>query len=193
MHRCLVKDVDNRWQSARDLFHELTWIQRAWKVNRVTSRSGRANRRVASSSALAAACSMGDCGARSRRRRYDAMVLNLATRSSAGQVRRLAIELPDGERLALARTTPAGLCVALAISPDGTTVVYAGRRLYVRRLDSSARGCHTDGPTRLSSPDGRWIAFVSGDRLRKVALSGGDAARAMRSTGRDGARIGGVE
>ena len=29
VHRCLVKEVDKRWQSARDLVHELTWIQHA--------------------------------------------------------------------------------------------------------------------------------------------------------------------
>ena len=179
VHRCLVKDVDNRWQSARDLFHELTWIQRALEgqPGDVTLGSGgiAASRpptrwlwlvpwAIAALAAVVAATTL--------------WFSNLTTRSSADPVRRLAIELPDGERLALARTTPAGLSrVALAISPDGTTVVYAGRRLYVRRLDEfTARELpHTDGAyAPVFSPDGRWIAFVSGDRLRKVALSGGD-------------------
>jgi eukaryotic-like serine/threonine-protein kinase len=179
VHRCLVKDVDNRWQTARDLFHELTWIQRALEGqpgDATLGPGGIAASRppprwqrlvpwaIAALAAVVAATTL--------------WFSNLTTRPSAGPVRRLAIELPDGERLALARTTPAGLSrVALAISPDGTTVVYAGRRLYVRRLDEfTARELpHTDGAyAPVFSPDGRWIAFVSGDRLRKVALSGGD-------------------
>ena len=67
---------------------------------------------------------------------------NLTTRSSAGPVRRLAIELPDGERLALARTTPAGLSRGARDFTRWDQVVYAGRRLHVRRLDEfTARGC----------------------------------------------------
>ena len=179
VHRCLLKDIDNRWQSARDLFHELTWIQRAlehqpndvalgWGGNAASHVPARWRQLLPWAIATLAAIAAGT-------------TLWLSTHKappSAAPVRRLAIELPEGERLALARTTPAGLSrVALAISPDGTTLVYAGRRLYVRRLDAftAQELPNTDGAyAPVFSPDARWIAFISDDRLKKVALSGGD-------------------
>jgi serine/threonine protein kinase len=66
----------------------------------------------------------------------------------------------------------------LAITPDGTRVVYVGNKgtqLFVRRLDR-------DEPTPLAtgipstvflSPDGQWVGFSDRAMLRKVALSGG--------------------
>jgi serine/threonine-protein kinase len=69
----------------------------------------------------------------------------------------------------------------LAISRDGRTVAYSGRRagvtrLYVRRLGdgeatelAGTEGAHSP----FFSPDGTWIAFVSGDRLKKVEVTGG--------------------
>ena len=179
VQRCLEKDVDHRWQSARDLFHELTWIQRArehqsgdallaWGGMAASPVLARWRRRAPWALAALAAIAAGTA----------VWFSNRAARPSPAPVRRLAIELPDGERLALARTTPAGLSrVAIAISPDGTTLVYAGRRLYVRRLDTfDARELpNTEGAyAPVFSPDAQWIAFVSGDRLKKVALSGGD-------------------
>jgi serine/threonine-protein kinase len=69
----------------------------------------------------------------------------------------------------------------LAITRDGRTVAYCGRRfgisrLYVRRLGSGeavelagTEGAHCP----FFSPDGEWIAFVSGNKLMKVAVTGG--------------------
>ena len=66
----------------------------------------------------------------------------------------------------------------LAITPDGTRVVYVGNKgtqLFVRRLDR-------DEPTPLAtgipssvflSPDGQWVGFSDRAMLNKVALSGG--------------------
>ncbi len=69
----------------------------------------------------------------------------------------------------------------VALTPDGTRVVYAGgqpgaSRLFVRRMDQFAatpipgtEGGH--GP--FVSPDGDWVAFFSRGALRKVRLDGG--------------------
>ena len=73
---------------------------------------------------------------------------------------------------------------ALAISPDGRTVVYGvdgpdGNLLYARRLDSlvARRLPGTeDAELPFFSPDGAWVAFYSHGALRKVALAGGPAA-----------------
>jgi serine/threonine-protein kinase len=70
---------------------------------------------------------------------------------------------------------------AMAISPDGNLLVFAGsqgatRQLYKRSLDQpeAAPIPGTDGAGRpFFSPDGQWIGFFAGDAIRKVALSGG--------------------
>jgi serine/threonine protein kinase len=66
---------------------------------------------------------------------------------------------------------------AIALSPDGSRVVYrASRRLYQRRLDSFESepiAGTEDGSSPFFSPDGRWLGFFAGGRLKKVALSGG--------------------
>jgi len=67
----------------------------------------------------------------------------------------------------------------LCISPDGTHVVYVGNggtQLFVRALDALeptviANGTDLRGP--FVSPDGLWVGFVSGNILRKVAITGG--------------------
>lgn len=69
----------------------------------------------------------------------------------------------------------------IALSPDGRTIVYSasdadGPRLWVRPFDELAArplpGTE-GGRNPFFSPDGRWLAFFSRDKLRKVAVSGG--------------------
>jgi eukaryotic-like serine/threonine-protein kinase len=69
---------------------------------------------------------------------------------------------------------------ALALSPDGTLAAWSACdtvcRLYVRPVDWLA-GRPLEGTDDASapffSPDGRWIGFFGGGKLRKVALAGG--------------------
>lgn len=69
----------------------------------------------------------------------------------------------------------------LAITPDGSRVVYAGSRgtqLFVRALDSlEAVPVFTGAPHGLFvSPDGQWIGFLDGaSGLKKVSVTGGPA------------------
>src|SRR5262245_11929687 len=68
-----------------------------------------------------------------------------------------------------------------AISPDGKHIVLAARRgdhsqLYLRPIDrmGAAPISGTEGALHpFFSPDGQWVAFVAGSKLKKVALSGG--------------------
>ena len=78
--------------------------------------------------------------------------------------------------------TITGLTRELAITPDGSRVVYVGNngtQLFVRRLDALEpeavfTGKAEHGP--FISPDGQWIGFVDGTvSLKKVALAGGPA------------------
>jgi len=69
----------------------------------------------------------------------------------------------------------------LAVSPDGRSIVYVGTernttQLYLRRTDElTARPIPgtQNGARPAFSPDGRWLTFVSQDRLKRIAVSGG--------------------
>jgi serine/threonine-protein kinase len=70
----------------------------------------------------------------------------------------------------------------IAITPDGSRVVYVGnqgRQIFVRALDALEPTAIASGTTLTNpfvSPDGQWVGFVeSYTRLRKVAISGGPA------------------
>jgi len=80
---------------------------------------------------------------------------------------------------------PAGGRPALAWSPGGQTLAFIGARLgrsqiYLRDL-TSGEAKSLDGTQGAQifaySPDGEWIAFLTGGELRKIRVSGGPAAR----------------
>jgi eukaryotic-like serine/threonine-protein kinase len=112
----------------------------------------------------------------------------LAGRSTTGQtvsraVRRMTINLRDGEPLALAKFGPLGIGrTSMALSPDGSELVYAvdhnGKsQLYLRAFDQfDARPISgTDGAySPFFSPDGRSLGFFSGNKLKKLSLQGGE-------------------
>ncbi len=94
-------------------------------------------------------------------------------------VTRFSIVLPDGE------TIPAA--PSLALSPDGTQVVYAAARddtqqLYLRatdQLEASPIPGTEGGWAPFFSPDGKWVGFFTDPKratgeLKKVSLLGGD-------------------
>ena len=71
---------------------------------------------------------------------------------------------------------------SLAISPDGQRLVYTGvsgkggRQLYIRDLDqleAKPIGGTDDAINPFFSPDGQWVGFSTGSKLKKVALAGG--------------------
>jgi len=94
--------------------------------------------------------------------------------AGAGRVMRLQVVPPRGERLNF--NLP-----AFAISRDGSRIAYvvskgATTELRLRSLDSgeSAAIPGTEGAQHpFFSPDGKWIAFAGGVKLKKVAVSGG--------------------
>ena len=83
----------------------------------------------------------------------------------------------------------------LALSPDGTMLaLVAGRhidsaQLYVRRLDAlqATPLAGTEGARNpFFSPDGLWIGFFSGAKLKKIAVTGGTAVTLADAPGNRG-------
>jgi serine/threonine-protein kinase len=104
----------------------------------------------------------------------------------APPVTRLFMGVAPAERIDSADTADARSLAsvsqtALALSPDGKSVVFSGvragqRALYVRRLnedEATPISGTNDGIAPFFSPDGRWIGYWSHGVLRKVALAGG--------------------
>jgi eukaryotic-like serine/threonine-protein kinase len=97
---------------------------------------------------------------------------------NSGLVSRIAITLPPDQPLA-------GLEIgsALALSPDGTHLVYAAhqgglQQLYLRPLaglEAKPIPGTEGGVQPFFSPDGQWLGFFADGKLKKVLVSGGEA------------------
>ena len=65
----------------------------------------------------------------------------------------------------------------IILSPDGTRIAYLSRgHLFTRKLDqpSASELPITAGATSpFFSPDGQWIGFIAGGKLRKISVEGG--------------------
>jgi len=93
---------------------------------------------------------------------------------------RISVEL--GADVSLANTDGGA---ATIVSPDGTVIAFVGRmaddgrsQLYVRRLDQlqAMPLAGTDNAqSPFFSPDGQWVGFFAGGKLKKIAVTGGAA------------------
>ena len=94
--------------------------------------------------------------------------------NGAGGLAHVSIAMPEGDEVGEPFLRP------LAVSDDGTRVAYVRLRdgktkIYVRTLsEPSARAIDgTDGgASPFFSPDGQWVAFFAGGKLRKIAVGG---------------------
>lgn len=185
VQRCLAKDPEQRWQTARDLVLELRWI--------------------ADPGAPVPAPARG----RSRRQWWIAAAITLAALSLSavatiaavggwfrspppdmGAVR-LVLQLPEGTRLA-----PGPYAPQIAVSPDGRELAFSdleqgkGRFLWIRPLGSlSAQQLDKTENAELPfwSPDGQFIGFFADNQLKKIPFSGGSAQTICAASGGDGA------
>ncbi len=169
---CLAKDPDDRWQMTRDLLHELKWIAEGGP--QTTSLPSRAIRGGLGRRTLVLTAGSLMLGV---------LIAGLATwnlkPSPSRPVSRAVITLPPGQQLAGLENGP-----AVTISPDGTHLAYvaiqggAQQQLYLRAMDSlEAKPIPgTEGASNpFFSPDGQWLGFFAGGKLRKVLVNGGAA------------------
>ncbi len=166
VERCLAKDPDERWQTARDLTYELKWIAgggaQAGLPLESIARSKNYNRvrwilvGVLSLTVLALST-----------------VLRQRVSPSPAPVQFLVLPPENSYINAAARA---------AVSPDGRQLAFVAADstgkgvLWVRSLDSlTARSlAGTDGAARpFWSPDSRWIGFFARSTVKKIDITGG--------------------
>ena len=168
VERCLEKDADNRWQTARDVALELRWTKEEPAQSTLPRQSWH-----------------------SGRRQWAAWLLVASLLASVLVLSRLYSRLdhPDALTVEFSVTPPVeaasfAMDVAVAVSPDGNYLALraVGRdgkeSLWVRPMDSSVTR-QLPGTTGAMgffwSPDDRSIAFVSAGKLRKIDIRGGPA------------------
>jgi eukaryotic-like serine/threonine-protein kinase len=174
--RCLAKDQDDRWQTARDLEVELKWI--AEGGSQVGLAPTAAMKGIPSLGRRALILSLGALLFGAAIASLAMWILKPVSAPAPQSVTRMVITLPPGQQLAGLDNGP-----AVAISPDGTRLAYVARQsgvqqLYLREMDNlEAKPIPgTDGAVNpFFSPDGLWLGFFVGQKLKKISVSGGAA------------------
>jgi serine/threonine protein kinase len=162
--KCLAKDPDARWQSARDLTDELRWIQQSGSLAGVPA-ALQARRRF--------------------RLRLSWAVATVATLVALGLAATVITRNEPEPRLTRFTIAPQADLHAVAwpnISPDGKYLAFQAadssnaRRIWIRPLDSLNPYPLTGTENTMRpfwSPDSRYLAYFSGDQLMKVPVGGG--------------------
>jgi eukaryotic-like serine/threonine-protein kinase len=163
IERCLAKDPEQRLQSATDLVWKLRWIAEG-KTEGGDLATAFGKRRAFTTAQLVLAVLLVVVVALS------VAVFGVPRSSSAQQVTRFLVDVPD---------MPAP--DAASISPDGRLVAYSGNGggatgVFIRPInrDGGQKLPGTEGAGPLFwSPDSRWIAFFAGGSLKKIEAVGG--------------------
>jgi Tol biopolymer transport system component len=179
--KCLEKDPDDRWQSARDIADQLRWIvdagSRAGEAAPVLAkRKARTRFAWALNAATAVVAVLATIGA-----------VKLMT--APPRVVRSSLLPPEKNQYAPGQG-------AMALSPDGLRIAFVARNddgkqmLWVRALDALTAQplAGTDDASHpFWSPDNRFIGFFSSGKLRKIDANGGPPqALCDASSGRGG-------
>jgi eukaryotic-like serine/threonine-protein kinase len=168
VRKCLEKDPEDRWQSARDVASELQWISEVGSLADVPSFLSRRRARKSRVVWLAAGIVAGALA-------VAGAWMGLSGRGDpGGRITHFSIAAPGGAPFVLQ-----GL-QSFDVRSDGT-IAYIGRaeggsRIFVRKPDDF-NPTEIAGTERLAavtfSPDGRWLAFFRDGKLKKVSVEGG--------------------
>lgn len=168
VRKCLEKDPDERWQSAADLASELKWVGEGAIQSEVPIAKARKNILPWVIAALLAA--------------VGAFAISYF-KSSFHANSKIDPQVIHGElNVEMESPVVPGWGARMSISPDGKMLAYIGSSsnqrsdLYIRRLDqsSSQKLEGTDGAQYcFFSPDGKWLAYFSGGKLKKIPVGGG--------------------
>ena len=168
IRRCLAKDPDDRWQTARDVALELNSVTQSEPAAQTVAGLARPRQRN-----FREWLAWGLVGILLLTGAY--FLLRPRDRDEQSQqLFRTSILAPDQSRIPWASDG--------AISPDGRLLVFSAstpdgkRALWLRPVDSlSARLLPgtDEGYNPFWSPDSRWIAFISGSKLKKISIEGG--------------------
>jgi len=165
LQRCLAKDPEDRWQSARDLKAELEWIANAsGEATASTASLAKGSRKMiwAAAAVVVLAIAAGAAWSTLRAKPEQPMF-------------QMEITPPDGVRFG------AGIS-PFALSPDGRKLAFVGAgqdgktMLWLRPIDAGAAvrlaGTESAG-NPFWSPDSRWIGFAANGKLQKMDVTGG--------------------
>ena len=171
IRRCLAKDPEERWQTARDLELELKWIAEAGSQAGVPAPVV-THRKV-----------------RERLTQIAAAIMTLVALAFAiGFVLRAPKPPPEPMRLTAQIGAEANLVTdvgpAAILSPDGTRLAFVAtgsdqrRRIYFRSMDqlqATALSGTDNARDPFFSPDGQWLGFFADGKLKKISVQGGAA------------------
>jgi serine/threonine protein kinase len=159
IRNCLAKDREQRWQTARDLALEFRWIAESQHTDG-HGHPGRQRKVGREWLAWSVAAVLG----------VSALIAFLywSKRLPVAEPVRFRLPLPPGT-------------LSFTLSPNGRQLAYpeTGQdgRIWIRALDSleprSLPGTENVQTPVFWSPDGRFIAFQAGHKLKKIDVSGG--------------------
>ena len=161
---CLMKDPDERWQTAHDVATQLRWIAEGGsQVGSPAPVVAHRKSRERIAWALAAVCGVAAIAAAAR---------ILLHTDAAPQPIRFTVVSPPGVVLSFPR-----------LSPDGRTIAFVGAAaarnrvsIWIRSVDSfDVRELEGTEAVRRPfwSPDSKYLAYFAGTQLKKVSIAGG--------------------
>jgi serine/threonine-protein kinase len=180
--KCLAKNPDDRWQTARDLKSELVWVRegredvrRARTTIPPAARRGQWRQLITVGLPTFAALTL-------------AVALWRPSSVSTPQrtVTRLSLNLPPGVTLHIPING-----TSIAIAPDGSRVAFIGenqqreRSLFIHSLDTGRTAFVPDTRDAVNpnfSADSQWVAFGQQD-IKKVPAAGGPVQAVGRAAG----------